>query len=229
MEQSPDQYDNSAAIRASAEDDMVRAMVDRALITGKSTDKFSGWLLAAAGGFIGLQFTVSKEVAVHAPILMLTAISITVVSLFIGAMVRLMTYNIGHAMVMWGVDKQGEEIKLRYLNEMTEQGRYLQSIGKPAPPLGSFDIERINRNVTALVDHKQRWLPNVIFEACDSMVGWMAPKAVPDGAVDKVFEGLDRPARLATAAQYWAVVQLLVLIVAAAAGAAAYTVAVLCL
>jgi hypothetical protein len=201
-----DPDDNFDALRANAEDDTVRAVLERVLSTGEATDKFSGWVLAAAGGFIGLQFTVSATVAPHAPKLMLTAILITVVSLFVGAMVRLMTYNVDHALAMKGIDKQGEEIKGRYVTEMIEQGKYLQSQGKQVPPLRALDFERITRNTNALVDHKQRWLPNMIFEAGDSIVGWMVPKAVPDAAVDKVFEGLDRSVRLARAAQFWAVV-----------------------
>jgi hypothetical protein len=66
-----------------------------------------------------------------------------------------------------------------------------------------------------------------MFEAADKVAGWMVPKPVAESAVDKPFEGLDRPIRLATAAQYWAVVQLLVLIAAAAVGAIDYCVAVL--
>jgi hypothetical protein len=158
---------------------------------------------------------------------MLTAILITVVSLFIGAMVRLMVYNTDHALVMQGIDKRGEEIKGRYVTEMIEQGRYLQSRDKPVPPLKPLDFERIKRNTTALVELKQRWIPHVLFEGADKVVGLMVPKPVPSTAVDSQFEGLDRPVRLATAAQFWAVVQLLVLIAAVAVGAIAYCVAAL--
>jgi membrane protein YdbS with pleckstrin-like domain len=222
-----DPDDNSAALRASAEEDMVRALLDRVLSTGAATEKFSGWVLAGAGGFIGVLFSVSSTVAPHAPKLMLTAILVSVVSLFIGAIVRLMAYNIDHALVMQGIDKQGEEIRGRYQTLMIEQGHYLQSIGKLVPPWRGLDMERVTRNTTALVDLKQRWLPNVIFEAADTIVGWIVPKPIPKGAVDEPFEDLDRPVRLATGAQYWAVVQLLVLIVAVAVGAVAYYVAVL--
>jgi hypothetical protein len=222
-----DPDDNSAALLANAENDMVRALLDRVLSTGEATEKFSGWVLAGAGGFIGVLFSVSSTVAPRAPILMLLAILISVLSMFIGAAVRLMVYNIAHALVMQGIDKQGEEIKGRYVNEMIEQGHYLRSQNKPVPKLGTLDFERITRNTTALVDLKQRWLPNLLFEAADSVAGWMVPKPVAATAVDSEFEGLDRPIRLATAAQYWAVVQLLVLIVAVAVGAVAYCVAVL--
>ena len=222
-----DPDDNSDLLRANAEDDTVRAVLESVLSTGDATDKFSGWVLAAAGGFIGLQFSVSSTVAPHAPKLMLAAICITVVSLFVGSMVKLMTYNVDHALALKGIDKRGEEIKERYVAEMIEQGKYLQSQGKQVPPLRALDFKRIERNTTALVGHKQRWLPNLIFEIGDSIVGWMVPKAAPAAAVDKVFEDLDRPIRLASAAQFWSVVQLLVLIVAVAVGAVAYAVAVL--
>ena len=43
MTQDPD--DNSAALRASAEDDNVRAVIERVLSTREATDKFSAWLL----------------------------------------------------------------------------------------------------------------------------------------------------------------------------------------
>jgi hypothetical protein len=226
LDKVPDPDDNSAALRASAEEDMVRAALDRVLFSGQATDKFSGWVLAAAGGFIGLQFSVASTVAAHAPRLMLAAILVTVVSLFIGAMVRLMVYNTDLALTMQGIDKRGEEIRERYVAEMTEQGRYLQSQGKPVPPLKSLDSERVNRNTTALVDLKQRWLPNVLFEGADKVVGLMVPKPVSESAVEAMFRELGRPIRLATAAQFWAVVQLAVLIVAVAVGAIAYCVAV---
>src|SRR5277367_6737587 len=111
MMHEPPPDDNSDAMRASAEDDNVRAVLDRVLSTREATDKFSAWILAAAGGFIGLQFSVASTVGTHAPRLMMTAILITVVSLFIGAMVRLMTYNVDHALAMQGIDKRGEEIR----------------------------------------------------------------------------------------------------------------------
>lgn len=202
-------------------------MLERVLSSGEATDKFSGWILAAAGGFIALQFSVASTVAPHAPILMLTAILISVVSLFVGAMVRLMIYNTDLARVMEGIDKRGEEIKERYVAEMIEQGRHLQSQGKPVPALKPLDFERINRNVTVLVNLKQRWLPLVLFEGADKIIGLMVPKPVPATAVDSEFEGLDRPVRLATAAQYWTVVQLLVLIAAVTVGAVAYCVTAL--
>lgn len=227
MNQAPDPEDNSAALRASAEEDTVRAVLERVLSSGEATDKFSGWVLAAAGGFIALQFSVASAVAPRAPILMLAAILITVVSLFVGAMVRLMVYNTDLARVMEGIDKRGEEIKERYVTEMIEQGRHLQSQGKPVPALKPLDFERINRNIAVLVNLKQRWLPHVLFEGADKIIGLMVPKPVPATAVDSEFEGLDRPVRLATAAQFWAVVQLLVLIAAVAVGADAYCVAVL--
>jgi hypothetical protein len=227
MNQEPNPDDNSAALRASAEEDMVRAVLERVLSSGQATDKFSGWVLAAAGGFIGLQFSVAATVAPHAPVLMLTAILITVVSLFIGTMVRLMTYNVDHALAMQGIDKRGEEIRDRYVAEMTEQARYLKDEGKPVPPLRPLDFERISRNTTALVDLKQRRLPHMLFEAADKIIGLMVPKPVPATAVDRPFVDSDRPIRLATAAQYWAVVQLLVLIAAVAVGAIGYCVAAL--
>ena len=219
MNHEPDPADNSAALRANAEDDMVRAVLDRVLSSGEATDRFSGWLLAAAGGFIGLQFTVAPSVAAHAPRLMLTAILVTVLSLFIGAMVRLMVYHTELALAMKGVDKRGEEIRDRYVAEMFEQGHYLQSQGKPVPPLKSLDFDRITRNTTALVNVKQRWLPNVLFEGTDKVIGLFVPKPIPETAVDEMFRGLDTPVRLATAAQFWAVVQLTVLIVAVASSA----------
>lgn len=206
---------------------MVRVVLDRVLSSGKATDKFSGWSLAAAGGFIGLQFSVASTVAAHAPRLTLTAIVVSVVSLFIGAMVRLMVYNTDLALITQGIGKLGEEIRDRYVAEMTEQGRYLQSQSKPVPPLKPLDFNRVTRNTTALVDLKQRWLPNVVFEGADKIIGLMVPKPVPETAVDEMFRGLDRPVRLATAAQFWAVVQLTVLIVAVAVGAIAYSVAVM--
>jgi len=127
MNQEPDPDDNSAALRASAEEDMVRAVLDRVLSSGQATEKFSGWVLAAAGGFIGLQFSVASTIVAHAPRLMLTAILVTVVSLFIGAMVRLMFYNTDRALTTQGIGILGEEIRDRYVAEMTEQRRYLQS------------------------------------------------------------------------------------------------------
>ena len=81
---------------------MVRAVLDRVLSSGQATDKFSGWVLAAAGGFIGLQISVASTIAAHAPGLMLTVIIVTVVSLFIGAMVRLMVpapFAVEHAIL----------------------------------------------------------------------------------------------------------------------------------
>jgi hypothetical protein len=227
MPQITDPDDNSEALRTNAEDDTVRAVIERVLSTGEATDKFSAWVLAAAGGFIGLQFTISATVLPQAPKLMLTAILITVISLFIGAMVKLMTYNVAHALALKGIDKQGEEIKGRYVTEMIEQGKHLQSQGKQVPALRPLDFARIERNTNALVDLKQRWLPNLLFEASDSMVGWMVPKPVPAAAVDEVFVDFDRPVRLASAAQFWSVVQLLVLIAGLAVGAVAYSVAAL--
>jgi hypothetical protein len=227
VNQEPDPDDNSAVLRASAEDDMVRAVLDRVLSSGQATDKFSGWVLAAAGGFIGLQISVASTIAAHAPGLMLTVIIVTVVSLFIGAMVRLMVYHTDLALSTQGIGKLGEEIRDRYVAEMTEQGRYLQSKGKPVPPLKPLDFNRVTRNTTALVDLKQRWLPNALFEGTDKVVGLLVPKPVPETAVDEMFRGLERPVRLATAAQFWAVVQLAVLIVAVAVGAIAYCVAVM--
>jgi hypothetical protein len=227
MNQAPDPDDNSAALRASAEEDIVRAVLERVLSSGEATDKFSGWVLAAAGGFIALQFGVASAVAPRAPIPMLTAILITVVSLFVGAMVRLMVYNTDLARVMEGIDTRGGEIRDQYETTMIDQARYLQSQGKPVPPLRPLDFERINRNVTALVNLEQRWLPHMLFEGTDTIIGLMIPKPVAATAVDGEFEGLDRPVRLATAAQFWAVVQLLVLIVAVAVGAVAYGVAAL--
>src|SRR5450631_2592285 len=110
---------------------------------------------------------------------------------------------------------------------MTEQARYLKDQGKPVPPLRPLDSERISRNTTALVDLKQRRLPHMLFEAADKIIGLMVPKPVPATAVDSPFVDSDRPIRLATAAQYWAVVQLLVLIAAVAVGAIGYCVAAL--
>lgn len=56
---------------------MVRAVLANAPSSGEATDKFSGWALAAAGGFIALQFSVASTVAPRAPRLMLTALLIT--------------------------------------------------------------------------------------------------------------------------------------------------------
>lgn len=41
------------------------------------------------------------------------------------------------------------------------QARYLQIQGKPVPPLKPLDFECINRNITALVNLKQWWLPHI--------------------------------------------------------------------
>lgn len=224
MNQPPNVDDDETALRTGAEEDAVRAVLEQVLSTGEATDKFSGWVLAAAGGFIALEFSVASTVVVHAPRLMLTAIVITVVSLFIGAIVRMMVYNTDLARVMEGIGKRGEEIRERYETEMIEQARHLQSQGKPVPPLNPLDFERINRNIDALVNLKQRWLPNMLFEWADKIVGSMVPKPLPAKAFDSEFEGLDRPVRLATAARFWAVVQLVVLITGVAVGAISYCV-----
>ena len=225
-----DRFDKLAALRKSAEEDVVRAVLANVLTSGEATDKFSGWVLAAAGGFIALQFSVASSAAPRAPRLMLTAILITVVSLFIGAIVRLMVYNTDLARMMDGIDKGGKEIRERYETETMEQVRHWEREGSfltLTPTPSPLNFERINKNVRTLVNLKQRWLPHILFESADKIVGYMVPKALPPSAVDKEFEDLDRPVRLATAAQYWSVVQLLVLIAAVAVGAVAYGVAAL--
>ena len=213
------------ALRKSAEEDVVRAVLGNVLSSGEATDKFSGWVLAAAGGFIALQFSVASTVAPRAPRLMLTTILITVVSLFIGALVRLMVYNTDLARMMDGIDKAGKEVRDRYETEIIEQLRHWEREGSilvPLPEPSPLNFERINKNVTTLVNLKQRWLPHFLFESVDKIVGLMVPNPLPETAVDEEFEGLDRPVRLATAAQYWSVVQLVVLIVAVAVGAIGY-------
>jgi hypothetical protein len=225
-----DAYDKLEALRKSAEEDVVRAVLASVLTSGESTDKFSGWVLAAAGGFIALQFSVASSVAPRAPRLMLAATLITVLSLFIGAIVKLMVYNTDLAKMLDGITKGGKEVNDRYNAETSERlQRWEREMSMLAilPEPRPLNFERINKNVETLVNLKQRWLPNMLLELVDKIVGLMVPKALPASAVDPEFEGLERPVRLATAAQYWSVAQLLVLIVAVAVGAAAFGVAAL--
>jgi hypothetical protein len=182
-----DPADPSAILRASLEDDMIRAVVSRILGLGEGTDKFSAWVLAAAGGFIALQFTVAPTVSPHAPKLMMSAIAVTVASLFIGAMVKLMVYNTEHAATMLGIGTEGAQIQARYETELMEQARASRDSGQPLTPLKPLDMKRISRNCTALVEVKQRWLPHIIFESADKIIGLMAPKRVSKELLDSQF------------------------------------------
>jgi hypothetical protein len=158
---------------------------------------------------------------------MLIAMVLTLDSLFLGAMVRPMTYSASHAIRLWGGSLAGdlEAIRDRYIREWTQVADYLRGQGRPLPVLKDMDVGRIDHHVKILTNVRQPRIASWLFAVVDKLAGLFCGSDAYLKNLDEQWHFIGNAARLSTAAQLWVVVQLLLLIVGAAVSVLAYAVA----
>jgi hypothetical protein len=158
---------------------------------------------------------------------MLTGMVLALLSLFVGIVVRLMTFNAGHIIRIWGdsIPDRVESIRDRYFREFAQLAKCLQETGKPLPRLRDMDKERIDHHLHVIADVAQRrwavWLVSLV----DRFSGLFCGSDAHLNALEPQWRSIGVSVQLAIASRVWVVIQLVLLVLSTAASMVAYVLA----